>query len=195
MAKKPFHLNIVGPQAVGKMTVAIEVQRLTGVPLLHSHLFSDPLTDFFEFGTTPYHRILKQIQDGVFDEMVATRRSMIATGIPPFQEPALMDHLVAWAKRVSDVGGETLFVELHAPLEIRKERSRSELRRSRKKTDWATDEVLTELAKHHMTAKDAGVTLPGQHLTFETSQLEAADVAVDIVEKFDLPLKGHTPGI
>jgi hypothetical protein len=37
ITNEPFQLSIFEPQAVGKMAVGLEVQRLTGAPLLHAH--------------------------------------------------------------------------------------------------------------------------------------------------------------
>ncbi|HIJ11483.1 TPA: hypothetical protein HA278_05490, partial [Candidatus Woesearchaeota archaeon] len=43
---------IYGPMAVGKLTVAKELVKLTGYKLFHNHLTVDLVGSIFEWGTT-----------------------------------------------------------------------------------------------------------------------------------------------
>jgi hypothetical protein len=45
---------IFGPPAVGKMTVGLELQRLTGFGLFHNHMTVDPVIRLFPFDSAPY---------------------------------------------------------------------------------------------------------------------------------------------
>ena len=49
---------LFGPPAVGKMTVGQELSRLTGYPLLHNHMTIDLVTEFFDFGTPQFGRLV-----------------------------------------------------------------------------------------------------------------------------------------
>ena len=187
MAREPFNLSIFGPQAVGKMTVGFEVQRLTGASLLHGHMLVDLLTEFFEVGSEPFVRLATAFRREIIEEAARAGTNLVGTGVPPFGDPAVMCVIEDWADLVSSAGGEPLYVELDAPLSVRLDRNRSELRRASKKTDWASDEVMAALSEQHTTVAEAGVTLPGRHIVIDNSQLSASAAAEVIVAKFDLP--------
>jgi hypothetical protein len=186
-AKRPFQLGIYGPQAVGKMAVGMEVRRLTGAPLLHLHLLVDLLKPFFGFQTEPFQRLMTTFRLGILGESAEANRDLILTAVPRFSAPEVMQLIEDSAALATSVGGEALFVELEAPLAVRLERNRSELRRANKDLDWATDEALTTLDEAHITAAEAGVTLPDRHLVIDNTDLSAAAAAERIVEEFGLP--------
>lgn len=187
MAKQPFLLGIYGPPAVGKMAVGMEVSRLTGAPLLHLHLLIDLVTPFFAFGTEPFARLTNSFRASIIEESARTGTNLILTAVPPFNDPAVMQMIEETATQARAAGGEALFVELHAPLEVRLQRNRTELRRASKNTAWATEEVLTAQDRAHVTVAGAGVTLPGRHLVIDNSELAADAAAERIVEAFGLP--------
>jgi hypothetical protein len=185
--KRPFQLGIYGPPAVGKMAVGMEVRRLTGAPLLHLHLLVDLLRPFFEFRSDPFQRLMTSFRLGILEEAARANRDLVLTAAPPFHLPEVMQLIEASAALATDVGGEALFVELEAPLAVRLERNRTELRRANKNVDWATDEVLTAQNEAHVTVAEAGVKLPGRHLVIDNTELPAAAAAERIVEEFGLP--------
>lgn len=187
MAKQPFLLGIYGPSAVGKMAVGMEVSRLTGAPLLHVHLLVDLVTQFFAFGTEPFGRLTNSFRERIIEEAMDSGSSLILTAVPPFGNPMVMQMIEGTASLAADAGGEALFVELHAPLEVRLQRNQTELRRASKKTDWATDEVLISQDRSHVTVAEAGVTLPGRHLVIDNTELPAAEAAERVVKEFGLP--------
>ncbi len=49
---------IFGPPAVGKMTVGLELQRITGFRLFHNHMTADPLLRLFPFESAPHRRLV-----------------------------------------------------------------------------------------------------------------------------------------
>lgn len=48
---------IYGPVAVGKLTVAREVEKLAGLPLFHNHLVVDAVGAVFPFGSEAFIRL------------------------------------------------------------------------------------------------------------------------------------------
>jgi hypothetical protein len=192
MAKQPFLLGIYGPPAVGKMAVGMEVSRVTGAPLLHVHLLIDLVTPFFNFGTEPFARLTNAFRERIITETMGAGTNLILTAVPPFNDPTVMQMIEATATQAEDAGGEALFVELHAPLEVRLQRNQTALRRASKNTDWATDEVLISQDRSHVTVAEAGVTLPGRHLVIDNTELPADAAANRIVEEFGLPRVGGT---
>lgn len=60
---------IVGPPAVGKMTVGLELSDLTGIPLFHNHLSIEAVLPVFEFGSEPFNRLVSGFRRQVFTEV------------------------------------------------------------------------------------------------------------------------------
>jgi cytidylate kinase len=65
----PVLVMIVGPPAVGKMTVGAELCRRTGYRLLNNHMTIDLVTAFFEFGTAPFVRLVDAFRQQLLDEI------------------------------------------------------------------------------------------------------------------------------
>src|SRR4029077_13456829 len=63
---------IFGPPAVGKMTVGQELARLTGYKLFHNHVTIDLVTDYFEFCTPPFSRLVREFRTRVVQEAAAS---------------------------------------------------------------------------------------------------------------------------
>ena len=59
---------LYGPPAVGKLTVAKEVARLTGIKLFHNHLTWNAVTAIFEWRSEPFMRALSEIRRMMFRE-------------------------------------------------------------------------------------------------------------------------------
>lgn len=57
-APPPPLVFVVGPPAVGKMTVGRELAARTGLVLFHNHHTIDLVLRFFPYGTPPYQRLV-----------------------------------------------------------------------------------------------------------------------------------------
>src|SRR5262245_57197679 len=71
-----------GPPAVGKLTVARELARLTGFRLFHNHLTVDAVTAVFDFGTEPFITLREHIWLTVFAEAARHDVSLVFTFTP-----------------------------------------------------------------------------------------------------------------
>jgi len=63
---------IFGPPAVGKMTVGLELSRITGLPLFHNHLSIEAVLPVFPYGTPPFNRLVARFRDHMFQEAAAS---------------------------------------------------------------------------------------------------------------------------
>ena len=68
-ARVPTLLCIVGPVAVGKMTVGHEIAVRTGFRLLHNHVTIEPVLRFFEFGSPPFERLVREFRRRLTEEV------------------------------------------------------------------------------------------------------------------------------
>lgn len=183
----PWLVVLIGPAAVGKMTVGQELSRLTGFPLYHNHLVIDIVTPFFAFGSDPAERLTGAYRQQFFDEAAGQRLSVITTWGWAFDRPEDRVTMDGYTAPFRAAGGDVCFVELEAPLSIRLERNRTENRRAHKRTDWATDEALEALMTAHRFNSDGDFPYPERHLKLDTTDVEPADAAYAIVGRFGIP--------
>src|SRR5262245_30568432 len=85
----PTLLFIVGPPAVGKMTVGAELAGRTGLRLFHNHQTIDLVIRFFPFGTPAYSRLVGEFRRRIFEEVAASELAgLIFTYVWAFDDPA-----------------------------------------------------------------------------------------------------------
>ena len=103
-------LFLHGPPAVGKLTVARELARLTGFRLFHNHLTVDLVTSLFAFGSEPFILLREQIWLATFAVAARDKTSLIFTFNPErsVRERFIQDTI----ETVESAGGKVIFVEL-----------------------------------------------------------------------------------
>ena len=182
----PTLVCLIGPPAVGKMTVGQELCRLTGFKLFHGHVLADVLTPYFPFGTQQFHRLSDVWRQMFFEAALAAGLDLVMTVAWRFDLPEDEETIRRWLKPYIE-GGRVLCVELLAPLETRLERNRSPSRREQKNAYWVTDAYLAAIEREHRYDSGASFPLDLPHLRLETAQLAADIAAQRIAEYFDLP--------
>jgi hypothetical protein len=60
---------IFGPQAVGKMTVGHELEKLTELKLFHNHMTIELVSPFFNYGTEAGKRLVSLFRQEIFEEV------------------------------------------------------------------------------------------------------------------------------
>ncbi len=101
---------LYGPPAVGKLTVAKELARLTGFKVFHNHLSIDLVETVFPRGTPSFGHVGKSIRQLVFEEAARENVSLIFTYVYayPQDNPEIQWMLEA----VEKYGARTLLVQL-----------------------------------------------------------------------------------
>lgn len=99
-----------GAPAVGKLTVARELARLTGLRLFHNHLTVDLVSSLFPFGSEAFIVLREQIWLAAFAEAARNDVSLIFTFNPErtVRERFVQDALDA----VESAAGRVVFIEL-----------------------------------------------------------------------------------
>ena len=64
----PKFIMIVGPQAVGKMTVGQELTKITNLKLLHNHMTIELLTKIFDYSKESYTKLNLEFRTRIFEE-------------------------------------------------------------------------------------------------------------------------------
>jgi len=183
-------LMLFGPQAVGKMTVGQELERITPLRLFHNHMTIEPVLRLFgEFRSST---ILK-MRELIFEEFLQTEHyGMIFT----FQWCFDVEDDWKYAQHVAGMfrasGAEVDWVELTAPLDVRLERNVTENRLKEKpsKRNLERSELFLRMAEE----KCRDTSLPGEidfpnYMKIDNSQLSPQEAARMIAERFGYPQK------
>ena len=136
-------LFLHGPPAVGKLTVAEELSKLTGIQLFHNHIVVDAALEKFEFGSDGFKKYRAEAWLEAFETAAQNNKSFIFTFNPEKTvDPALIHQLV---EQVEKHDGSVLFIELKADHNTLVQRLNSESRQKfNKLKDVALFEKLTE---------------------------------------------------
>jgi hypothetical protein len=186
----PVLVFIVGPPAVGKMTVGHELAARTGFKLFHNHHTIDLVLRFFPFGSPPFTRLVREFRRRIFEEVAASDLTgMIFTYVWAFDHASDDDEVEAFTQIFRARGGRVLYVELEASQEERLRRNETAFRLAEKpfKRDLAASRhQLLELdSKYQLNSRGrfGGRT---DYLHIDNTTLSPADVAERIIEEFGL---------
>ncbi len=190
-ARVPMLVFVVGPPAVGKMTVGQAIARRTRLRLFHNHHTIDLALRFFPFGSPPFHRLVGEFRRRIFEEVAASDLpGLVFTYVWAFDHPADDAAVAEWASIFERRGGRVVYVELETTHEERLRRNETELRLAEKpfKRDLAA-------SRRQLLELDAGYQLSsgGRHdhradwLRIDNTSLSPDEVAELVIEGFDLP--------
>jgi len=70
---------IYGPPAAGKLTVAKELEKITGFKVFHNHLTGDIASTIYEFNSEPYKKFVEKLREMIFKEAAKSDTKMIFT--------------------------------------------------------------------------------------------------------------------
>ncbi|MEK7616413.1 MAG: AAA family ATPase [Patescibacteria group bacterium] len=170
---------LYGPPAVGKLTVANELEKLTGYKNFHNHIISDIIGIFFDWGHSARAPLVNRILEDIIDTTAkADIPGVIFTYVYDISDQPWIDSL---SKIVEHNKGQIHFVQLIAPEEILMKRVNEPSREKFHKVK--TPEKLKELMdKFNLFAKVQNA----ENITFDTSTMQPREVAQKIVEYFDL---------
>lgn len=194
-ASPPTLIFVIGPPAVGKMTVGHALARRTGFRLFHNHHTIDLVLEFFPYGSPPFNRLVSEFRRRIFEEVAdSDLPGLVFTYVWAFDQ----DSDAAWVERNAAIfsarGGRVLYVELQATQEERLRRNETEFRLAHKpsKRDLAASRqrLLETDAAYALSSGDrfAG---RADYLRIDNTLLSPADVAERIIAHFALPA---TPG-
>lgn len=185
---------LVGPPAVGKMTVGYALAARTGLRLLHNHATSDVVVRFFDYGTPAYQRLITEFRTRLCEEVAASDLpGLIVTYVWAFDEPGDADFVA----RVGDIfrarGRSVYLVELEAPLDVRLARNASAFRLAEKPTkrdvEASRRHLLDVEARYRLNSGSEFAGRP-DYLRLPNGELSPEAAAERIVTAFDLPRAG-----
>jgi hypothetical protein len=188
----PTLVFIVGPPAVGKMTVGHALAERTGLKLFHNHHTIDLALRFFPYGTPPFHRLVGEFRRRIFEEVAASDLpGLIFTYVWAFDHPSDAAAIEEYASHFRARDGRVVFVELEASQEERLRRNESAFRLAEKpfKRDLAASrrQLLEIDAKYQLSSKGV-FDDRADYLRIDNTNVSAAEVGERIIARFGLAL-------
>ncbi|MDH6144109.1 hypothetical protein P3T35_006145 [Kitasatospora sp. GP30] len=187
----PTLLIVVGPAAVGKMTVGGAIAERTGFKLFHNHLTIEPLLRLFPYESPQFQRLNHGFREQIFAEAAASDlRGLVFTVVWDFDDPADAALVERYAAPFRERGARVLFLELAADQGVRLERNAGESRlaekASKRDLEWSNGNLVDMDAKFRLNSVDDFAHIPESHLLIDNTELEPDEVARRAVEYFGI---------
>jgi len=181
---------IFGPQAVGKMTVGHELEKITNLKLFHNHMTIEMVSPFFSYSTLSGKRLVNLFREEIFKEVASSDlEGLIFTYVWYFDEKKDWDFTEKAIKIFRDKGAEIYLVELEADIEERIKRNKTEHRLEYKPTkrdiEWSEADIKNSLLKHRLSSEE-GEIKEKNYLRINNTNIDPVTVANAIKDKFNL---------
>lgn len=186
----PNLVLIIGPQAVGKMTVGQELAKMIDYKLLYNHMTIELLTKIFDYDQKIFRNMNTIIREEIFKEFSkSNEKGMIFTCCFDFgsdfkEEKEIMD---TWMNLFK----ESYVVELEASLEERLKRNGTENRlkhkESKRNIEWSNNDLIKSMTKHRFNSNPGeGEKIFKNYIKINNENLSPEDAVKIIEEKFNL---------
>ena len=179
---------IIGPHAVGKMTVGQELEKITGLKLFHNHMSIELARKLFEFSDPEYKILNQKIRETVFNLFAKGNfKGLIFTFMCDFDVQSEFDYLNDIITLFKSNGAMCHVVELYADFDERIERNTSENRlyhKESKRNIESSEAEMRSTSVHHRLNSYEGEKLPFEsYIKIDNTNLSPDVVAQMIVEK------------
>ena len=181
-------LILFGPAAVGKMTVGKELAELTGLKLFHNHMTIELVIPFFDFGTLPFKRLVKEFRERILQEVAQSELpGLIFTFVWALNEAEDRAYVDDLTQIFAEAGADIYYVELQADQAVRLQRNKTEYRLSQKPTKrnlQFSENNLLEMDANYQLNSDGDFFYEKNYLKIDNTHLTAEETAVKIKEHF-----------
>ena len=182
---------IIGPHAVGKMTVGQELAKITGLRLFHNHMTIELVRNFFSVhGSDEGKRLNNLFRQEIFRAVAKSDLpGMIFTYMWAFDMKSDWEYIENVEKIFVSRSAEVYYVELEADYNLRLERNRTENRLANKpsKRDLEHSEKLfTDLENKYRLNSLPGEIKRKNYLRIDNTNIEPEEAAQTIKDTFKL---------
>ncbi len=181
---------IFGPQAVGKMTVGQELEKITGLKLFHNHMTIELVSPFFSYGSEAGKRLVNLFRKEIFEEVAKSDlEGLIFTYVWAFDQKSDWDYIDNLCDIFESKGGTVYFVELEANVDTRLDRNKHPHRLSHKPTkrnlERSEKDLKDSIEKHRLNSKNGEIKREN-YVRIDNTNLSPEETAQKIKEKFQL---------
>jgi len=183
---------ILGPHAVGKMTVGQHLVEITGLTLFHNHMSIEFVRQLFHVRNSAEGRYLNDlIRREVFDLILKSDKSgMIFTYMFAFDEKSEYEYIGELIEKYKSNGAKCCVVELCADFNVRLERNKTENRlknkASKRDTEKSEAEMRETSEKHRLNSYEGEVLPFENYIKIDNTNIPPEKVAQMIKERFNL---------
>jgi len=179
---------LFGPQAVGKMTVGQELEKMTGLKLFHNHMTIELVKHFFPYSSAPGKRLVNLFRNEIFEEVSKSDLyGLIFTYVWALDSQADWEYVDRICHIFESKGGEVYFVELEAELDVRLERNttpnRLEHKPSKRDFEWSERDLITSMQKYRLNSFEGEITRE-HYMRINNTNMSPGEAAKAIVERF-----------
>ena len=182
-------IAIIGPQAVGKMTVAEKLKERIGYSLMSNHDSKEIALKIFSNNDKAKRKLKSKIREDVFNISLENNISLIFTFIVDFNTNVDIDYLTELKNKYEKTGGQFYLIELEADIKTRLERNKTphrlEFKPSKKDIEWSDQELIESMNKYRMNSKKDEIKFDN-YIKINNTNLTPQDVADIIINKFNL---------
>ncbi len=182
---------ILGPHAVGKMTVGQELAAITGLKLLHNHMTIELVRAFFStHGSAEGKRLNSLFRQEIFESVARSDLpGLIFTYMFDFDDPSEHEYINSLISLYKSHGAKTCVVELCADYDARIERNKTENRlqnKPSKRNIQHSEELFRNLeSKYRLNSRDGEIPFE-PYLKIDNTNIPADEVALKIKKAFAL---------
>ncbi len=181
---------ILGPPAVGKMTVGHELAKKLDLKVFHNHLIIDALLPLFDFGSPSYKTLVGEFRTRIFEEIINNKSNgIIFTFVAAYNSPTGIPQLNEWIKLFKENHFDVYIVELQATLEERLRRNETPHRLhhkySKRDIELSKEILLKNEREWDMEPKE-GIFGATPYLSLDTNKLSPEETSEIIIKHFGL---------
>lgn len=186
----PKFVLIIGPQAVGKMTVGQELSKLVGYKLFYNHMTIEMVRLIFDYDKKAYEKMNQLIRYEVFKEFSkSNEKGIIFTGCFDFGKDFAEEK--EETDKWTNLFEESYVIELETTLEERLRRNKTanrlEHKASKRDLEWSENDLLTSMKKHKLNSElGEGEKIFKNYMKIDNTNLSPEEVAKMIKERFEL---------
>lgn len=170
---------LYGAPGTGKLTVAKELEKLTGFTLFHNHMILNALSEIFGYDNPIRKKLEKEFRLRIIEEAVKSGTNIIATGVIMRKNEEFYREMV---HIVQENNGETLLVYLTTNIEMLKQRISNESRIVLNKI--STIEKLEEWENQY--PESFNKLVREEHITCDTTNMNPQEIADRIASYYKL---------
>ncbi len=183
---------IIGPHAVGKMTVGQEIEKRTDLKLFHNHMTIELVAPLFGFGRkSPIGtKLVDSFREQIFEEFAkSNQEGMIFTCVWAFNKKSDWDYIENLCNLFKSNGSEVYFVELEADLDVRLKRNkhpdRLKYKPSKRNIEWSEKDLMDSMKRNRLNSNHGEIKYE-QYLKINNTSLSSSEVAEKIIRAFHL---------
>lgn len=186
----PKFIQIIGPQAVGKMTVGQELLKITGYKLLYNHMTIEMVRLIFDYDKEAFRKMNSIIRYEIFKEFAkSNEKGIIFTGCFDFGNDFKEE--IEETQKWIDLFEDSYTIELETTLEERLKRNKTahrlECKASKRDLEWSENDIYKSLKKHRLNSNlGEGEKIFKNFYKIDNTNISAEDTAKIIKEKFKL---------